>query len=359
MPSESALFVPLRSNGSALLTGKPIESVRRRLKFASLYFDYVLLEAGIFDMSAGPDGSSGFVRAPMDGEIPRWQTPGRRGAEQRRSFTVSVGRDQGPGVAPGSMMPAISSQATISWKATLHPFADELPANTDWVGFVQSRDPIGDMSRVTDRWKWADERNPALERAIPERFVRNAVIGHANRDLGCATQHGVAVSVDPFHHQVVGQRFQDDDNWRLLGFAVPILFPQVGELPWEAIADLRRDAEMIRLRRILREVEEEAIAETAAGDIEAAAHHAYERHLAAASGTVDGLGTVIRKTGASVIIGGGTGAATLPLPPLQGFVVGTVAGGVVSAIGNVRGRAQQRRSKGWVSLVQRINQPET
>jgi hypothetical protein len=356
MPDSSTLFVPLRSNGSALLDGKPVESVRRRLKFASVYFDCVLLEAGIFEVSAGPDGSFGAVRSPLDGELPRWQNPARRGAEQRQPFTVSVGRDQGPGVVPGPMMQAISSAATISWKATLHPFADELPTGTDWIGFVRPSDPVYEIGRMTDRWKWADESNQALVRAIPERFVRKAVIGHANGDLGCAVQHGVAVSVDPLHHQVVAQRFEDEGNWRLAGFAVPILFPRIGELPWEAIADLRREPEMMRLRRVMAEVEQEAAAESAGGDIEAAAHHAYERHLEAVSGTVDSLGAVFRKTGASIIIGGAIGAPTLPLPPLLGFVVGTAAGGAASAISNIRGRAQQRRSKGWVSLAQRMRQ---
>ena len=168
MPDASALFVPLRSNGSALLTGKPIESVRRRLKFASVYFDHVLLEAGIFDVSAGPGGWLGAVRPPLDGEIPRWQTPGRRGAEQRQPFTVSIGRDQGPGVVPGPMMPTLSSQATISWKATLHPFADEMPPGTDWIDFLRPSDPVYEIGQMTDRWKRADESNQALTCAIPE-----------------------------------------------------------------------------------------------------------------------------------------------------------------------------------------------
>ena len=353
----SALLVPLRSNGRSLLAGPSIKSVRRRLKFASLYFDQVFLEEGIFDMSAGPGGSSGFVRPPLEGEIPRWQSPASRGAEQRRSFTVSVGRDVVPGVTAGPMTTAISSDASVSWKATLYPFASELPAAADWISFTRTVDPSGHVGRMSDQWRRADESNAALERAIPERFVRNAVIKQANRDLGFGAQYGLAVSMDPLHHQVVAQRFEDDDNWKLFGFAVPILFPRVAEWSWEDIADLRRDPEMSRLRRILREVEEEAAVESAGGDIESAAHHVYERHMAAASGTVDSLGAVVGKTGASIVISGITSAAVLPLHPLQGFAVGTIAGGVVSPIGNARCRVQQRSFKGWVALAQRINEP--
>jgi hypothetical protein len=360
MPSNgSSLLVPLRSNASALLTGTPIASVRRRLKFASLYFDHVFLEEGVFRMSAGPNGSFGAVSPIRDGEIVRWQTPVRRGAEQAVPFTIGIGQEAVPGVPPPTMHTAIASKTAISWTATLEPFADELPAGTDWISFTQTHDPSGKMSRVTDQWRWADERNEALASAIPERFVRGSVIQHANRDLGFGTQYGAAISVDSLHVQVIAQRFKDDDSWKLCGFAVPILFPQVADMTWEAIAGLRRHQEMIRLRGILREIEHEASAETANGDIEAAAHHAYERHLAAASGTVDSLGTVIAKTGGSVLLGGAIGAAMLPLPPLLGFAVGTVASGGVTAIGNVRGMISDRRAKGWVSLAQRIAQPDS
>jgi hypothetical protein len=46
--NEPALLVPLRSNSNALLGGAPVESVRRRLKFASISFRQILLEVGIY-----------------------------------------------------------------------------------------------------------------------------------------------------------------------------------------------------------------------------------------------------------------------------------------------------------------------
>jgi hypothetical protein len=356
MQDESLLLlVPLRSNGSALLTGKPVESVRRRLKFASLYFDHIFLEGGTFRMSAGPNGSFGVAEKPREGETARWQTPAQRGAEQRRPFTLSIGAEKTPGVPAETMQTALVSETTVSWTATLEPFAYELPAETDWISYTPTRDPSGEIRRISDEWKRADERNRALEEAIPVRFARNAVIGHASRDLGFAAQHGLGVSVDPLHHQVVAQRFRDDDGWKLRGFAVPILFPDIDEWTWEGIASLRRDKDMARLRGILREVENEAMAESAAGDAEAAAHHAYERHLAAASGTVDSLGTMVGKTSASVIISAGTGAAALPLPPIEGFAIGTAVGTGITVIGAVRNWVKARRSTGWISLAQRIS----
>jgi hypothetical protein len=281
---ESILVVPLRSNASTLLTGAPVVSVRRRLKFASLFYDRLFIESGVLRLQAGPDGRF----------------------------------------------------------------------NTDWVEFVTSTDPAGEVDRLARRWRWADEQNPALERAIPGRFIRGAVIGNADRDLALAAASGCAVTCDPLHLQVVAQRFNDDTGWGLRGYSVPILFPQVGELPWETIANLRRDPNITRFRAVLREVEHEATAETAAGDIEAAAHHAYEKHLAEASGRLDGVGAVARRAVTGIVIGGVIGAATSPVTGPLGIVVSTAAGGAVSTIQDVRNMMRQRRSRGWVSVHHRI-----
>ncbi len=55
---ESALFVPLRSNANTLLTGRPIVAMRTRLKYASVFYDRLYLEAGILHMQAGPNGAA-------------------------------------------------------------------------------------------------------------------------------------------------------------------------------------------------------------------------------------------------------------------------------------------------------------
>lgn len=279
---ESVLLVPLRSNGSVLLNGRPVEAVRRRLKLASLSFDRVYLEDGTYRLRAEPGGSQGRPGRPGEGEPARWQTPARRGAEQRRSFTVAPGRRAAPAVPPRRPGTAARAGASVSWAATLQPFAAELPSSADWVSFVPTRDPDGGMARLSERWRRADDRNAALERAIPERFVRSAVIDNADRDLGFAAQYGLAVSADPLHTKVIAERFRDEGGWRLRGLAVPLLFPEVSDWDWEDVAGLRRDRHMTRFRAILRDAGQEAAAEASGGDVEAAARRAYRRHLVGA-----------------------------------------------------------------------------
>jgi hypothetical protein len=351
VPNESVLVVPLRSNASTLLAGAPIAALRRRLKFASLFFDRLLLETGIYRVHAGPTGASSFIVPPSEEDRPRWQTPAERHAATGVPFVVSVSPEAGPD-APAR--PVVSSVASISWTATLHPFADELPPGTDWVDFVTSKNPWGDVGQLAQRWTREDERSPALERAIPVKFVRDTVIASANRDLALAAAARCAVTVDPLHVQVAAQRFNDDKTWKLRGYAVPILFPWVGDLPWEAIADLRRDKYMARFRAELQEVEEEAIAEAAHGGIKTAAEHAYRRRLAGYRETLPSVGGIAHRTLTGFVIGGIAGFYVYGIIGPLGTVAGAGLGTAATTVIDVRDIIRGRRSRGWVALDERI-----
>ena len=350
--NESVIVVPLRSNASTLLAGAPIAALRRRLKFASLFFDRLLLETGIFRVHAGPSGASSFIVPPTEHDPPRWQTPAERHAGTGVPFSVAIGEDGAPAA---TLRTVISSEASISWAATLHPFADELPPGTDWVHFVRSLNPEGEVKQLAQRWTRDDERNRSLERAIPVKFVRDTVINSANRDLVLGVAAGCAVTADRLHSQVVAQRFNDDETWKLHGYAVPILFPWVGDLPWEAISDLRRDKNMGRFRAELRQVEEVATAEAAGGDIETAARHVYDRHLADALGRLEGMGGAIaHRALTGFVIGSVAGDATSgiigPLAPIAGAALGSASTTII----DVRDMIRQRRSRGWLAVHQRI-----
>lgn len=354
MPADgSVLVVPVRSNAHTLLAGAPIAAMRRRLKFASLFYDRLLLETGILRVHAGPHGSSSFIVPPTDDDPPRWQTPAERRAGTGATFVVAVSPDGRPDAPPQT---AVASEATIAWTATLHPFADELPPGTDWVDFVTSRNPTGEMQRLAQRWTWADERNRSLEHAIPIKFVRDTIISGANRDLVLAAAAGFSVTIDRLHSQVAAQRFNDEEGWKLRGYVVPIIFPHVGDLPWEAIADFRRDRGMARFREVLREVEQQAAAETPGGDIEAVANRLYRRHLAEASEAIDTVGIIGHKTLAGIVIGAYTGSLTSGIIGPLGILAGAVTGVIPGTVIDVRNMIRQRRSKSWVSLSKWIDQ---
>jgi hypothetical protein len=58
-------------------------------------------------------------------------------------------------------LPALDS--AISWTATLHPFAAELPAGTDWIHFGGGSRARAERQRVAQEWTWADQHNTYLD----------------------------------------------------------------------------------------------------------------------------------------------------------------------------------------------------
>ena len=357
MRNESVLVVPLRSNASTLVAGAPVARLRRRLKFASLFFDRLLLETGIYKVSAGPRGASSFIVPPDEDNPPRWQTAADRHAQTGRKFTVGWSEEpppEGARRAGWSPQPLFTSEATISWAATLHPFADELPAGANWVEWVTPVDRSGEIGQLAERWNRQDARNPALERAIPSEFVRGEVIKRTNSDLAFASAAGFAATLDPLHQQVAAQRFNDDDGWKLSGYAVPLLFPWVGELPWEAIVELRRDKSMARFRSELREVEEEAMAEAALGDVRAAAEHAYRQHLAGYSETLPSVGGIAHRSLTGFVIGGIAGFSVYGIVGPLSVVAASGLGAAVGTVMDIREVIRGRRSRGWICMDQRI-----
>jgi hypothetical protein len=75
--------------------------MRRRLKFASLFFGKLYLEAGIFRMDAGPTGYFDTLEPAGDGT--RWQTAAQRSAAQASSFQLAMGREIVPGTPAPTM----------------------------------------------------------------------------------------------------------------------------------------------------------------------------------------------------------------------------------------------------------------
>jgi len=355
--NESALYVPLRSNAKTLVTGKPILALRRRLKYASVFHDRLLLETGVLRLQAGEGGSSSFVEPTTADRPAHWQTPRQRQLAQQSPFQISIGREITPGVPAQMMHPMMSSDSAISWTATLEPFAAELPVGADWIHFGNFAPPGPDVDRVSRNWTWADEHNTQLNEAIPGRFVRSVVIKNANNDLALGTAAGCAVTSDGLHAQVVAQRFGEAAGWKFQGYAIPFLFPQIGDWSWEQIADLRREPNMSRFRATLREIEAEAFAEAALGDLEAAVHHAYERHSAAAVPELTSFGKAAGTIVAGYVISCGSGLVTFGLKGLAADLASAAVGAVPGAFMGIREVSRQRRSRGWVNVRNKIIAP--
>lgn len=91
--TESAMYAPLPSNAKTLVTGQLIAVLRRRLKYASVFHDELILQSGILRVQAGAHGSSSFISPASPADPPRWQTPRDRHLAEQSPFQISVGRE--------------------------------------------------------------------------------------------------------------------------------------------------------------------------------------------------------------------------------------------------------------------------
>jgi FAD/FMN-containing dehydrogenase len=86
---------------------------------------------------------------------------------------------------------------------------------------------------------------------------------------------------DRLHRQVVETRFDDagETGWQAVGFALPIHMPDVTLFDWETVAKIRKNRYMADFRKILRDIEAQAIDEVADDqDICDVVHRAFRRY---------------------------------------------------------------------------------
>lgn len=348
------ILFPLRSNAKSLVAGRGVESVRRRLKIASILFDRVMLEGGSTAIHAGPTASqrwhAGFDLQRMRSN---WDTSTARARARGQTFTIAVGAETVPGTpSQGPFTTVAASETTIAWDATLEPFVSELSRACDWIGFTVLAPPTpADNTYVRD-WSSRDRRNNVLTNALPVQFVRERVVQDANEDLAAATAIGAAVSADRLHQTVMAERFADESGWGLIGYALPILLPQVAAASWDEIAEVRKLRDLEYFRKTLREVEAESL--DGAGGLEERVRDLYAGKLAKATERVASIGSISLKSGASLVIGAGAGFSTIaiagPLGPIAGGAIGAAAGALI----DLQHRRNLRRSVGWVAVDLRI-----
>ncbi len=354
----SILFVPLRSNARALVAGSGVESVRRRLKAASILFDEIYLEAGGYIVQAGPHASATLPLGVGPGRSPlSWDSTHSRSQAKGKQFSLAMAPEATPGVpSSGPYRTVAASDASICWRPTLEPFSAELEAaKADWFRLVGRPE----LSDATDRqmrdWRWRDEHNKVLSKALPIYFVRKQVIDHATDDLGAAVEGGAAISADLLHHTVMEERFRDREGWRFVGFALNILFPEVAHLPWEAVSQVRAHKDIDYFRKTLQDVEQRAWSDDR-GDVEALVHQLYAGQLSKAVEKVGNLGSIARSTSVGFVVGFGAGLATIGVTGPVGPLVGPAISSAIGAVWDYGKQRTRRRRAGWVSLDARLRE---
>jgi hypothetical protein len=111
---------------------------------------------------------------------------------------------------------------------------------------------------------------------------------------------------------------------------------------------------MKAFRSILRTVETEALNEAEGGDLEAAVHHVYERHLGNALGQLDALAVVVERQARGFIVGSAIGVITAGITGPLGVLAGSLLGTGVAVVSDARQMLARRRQRGWVTVHHRL-----
>lgn len=355
-PRTSEVFFPLASNAHSLVTGSGVRNVRSRLKITSLLYNRVLIESGQMTIQSGPTGSVVFRDPPGSDQAQRWQTPIGRNRAQAAQISLAMGPEMVPGVpSAGPYHEVVHSETSICWLPTLEPFKAELPPGCDWIIFGRPAEVPAEFRRLADQWKRIDDDNAALERLVPEQFVRSLLVSHVSTDLATGLAGGWNIGLDRFHGKVVSARFADDATVQSRGFALPILVPRVDNLGWDDVAAIRRLPAIERLRKVLEEVElEVAEVSAASGNIESTVRTVYDSKVRDAVSDVEGWGGSLAHGLAELVVGIAAGYGTLALG-LSGPAVAGALGATVMTGLHVREVRRRTRATAWLGVMDAIS----
>lgn len=352
MTVARSVYFPLASNAHSLLAGRPLESVRRRLKMASLLHEELFLESGSLQIQAGEKGAVVFGN-PSSGDSSEWQTPAQRGALQSSEFLLTL-RPTSTSVNLDQPVTLRSSSA-IAWSPTFEPFRREFTSDTSWIQIGRFT-PATDEERSQGRsWRRRDDSNPAIARRLPDSLVRDQVLSNIEKDLLVAAARGVNISIDPLHSAVLSSRLIDP-RLEAKGFALPFIAPRAGGMSWKDIAQVRAHKSIALLRAVLSDIERESLDQiNALGELPDSVARAYRARIERYALDTPSIGSAVGYGVAEMAVGRAIGFATAGIG-WAGILIGAIPGAAVTAADAIAA-TRARRKRDWISALQAIARP--
>jgi hypothetical protein len=254
------LFFPLRTSVELFPDPESVAATARA-KEAVVLYDRVVFEAGLFEIAITETGSFANWRSPDDlteEELAR----SRQLPEPGTAFSVMMGKEPARGVPapPEAMRPVLGGPLSRSYVAEWHSgVIDELrELNPEWAAYavlwdqgepmVELRQPIRETRRAIAEATREINMDAYIKRFAQEALARDAVV---------AAQMGAAFSVTSlFEPLLAGTGAELAPTGRV---ALDILVPDVGNLPWQAVAEYREHPGSEDARGKLHDFEERAM----------------------------------------------------------------------------------------------------
>lgn len=246
---------PLRTNAAFYREHGRLD-LRQRVKEATLLYETVVLEDGVYSAVAGPTRSLEMLEPASDEVVDNLRRLKPRGG----TFSLALRHD-----ATGARrVLAASERAERRFVAEYHSIVREFLQDTGtrelppWISLapfaltpsVQNR--IGALARE-------DARRPGFWRRGGSSHFRDVVLKNLNHDLLLSACLEAFVSLDGYFSPLVRRKRGVESGKGV--FALRVLFPNFGSLGWKQVMEVRDHPGIADFRAKLAEIEEEALAQ--------------------------------------------------------------------------------------------------
>lgn len=246
----------------------------------------------------------------------------------------------------------LDAEAHLRWHATFHPFLREIPGRVDWIQPVHIADG-SEVRRLSRNLADADRDGPLLVARWPDPFVRRAIAEGAGIDFARVAHTdppGVVLHPDPFHRTILEARVAAGSARPVLGgHALEVIHPD--ELSWDEVHWLRAEPAWGEYRRVLADIEGEAVdGANSLDEVDARIHRIYADRLATARERLPSRRARLVGITIGFVAGEAYGAVLGAIPGTAGPAASVVGGAVGTVVDEAASRiATQRARPRWLA----------
>jgi hypothetical protein len=247
-PDPNTFFFPLRTNVQYFDSPTTRLSLEGRVKQASLLFEKLLFEAGLYHATV-------WEREGGGPSFDMWYPPNFLDLDKLDQDDESFRPSGGQPYVKFDNYVFASGTAERQFRAQFHGLLRKLNADSlPWIEIASF-----ELPDEIDLKQLARDDEKLVEKVIPSasRFLRSKLSYNLNRDLILASGLQVAASLDDLFAPLVYEKARSTREITLaLGFsALQVAVPDWSTLPWQEIVELRKDPSLVEFRNKMVAVE--------------------------------------------------------------------------------------------------------
>lgn len=246
MDSLPIFFFPLRTNVEFFKSGENYLDLKSRAKEALLLYDRVVFQDGVYRCFVGPKGRIEQIH-PFDKNRDKDQLEEK---DTSKEFFLQVRPTDASPEAPFTRL--IDSPLERAFRAQFHTLADEITSG----GIEGVSLEYFELSQLMQLFARNIAEKDKESIRFPEnvsKFLEEVVVNNLNIDLLLIALLGHVSVMDSLHSTLLSQKVTEDVKVEdASGFlSLEVFVPNVSELTWDEIRDVRKEPSLIEFRKRL------------------------------------------------------------------------------------------------------------